>query len=65
MWVKKGIISTIDLSNGYYLIDFSPEDDKRVAIESGHWFIYDHYLTIKDWCPNFQLKKDSIDEVSV
>ncbi|XP_058765952.1 uncharacterized protein LOC131639472 [Vicia villosa] len=65
MWVKKGVISIIDLSNDYYLVAFSHEDDKRVAMGEGPWFIYDHYLTVKDWCPNFHPKKDTIEEVAV
>lgn len=65
MWVRKGIISIIDLSNDYYLVAFSHEDDKRAAMMSGPWFIYDHYLSVKDWRPNFQPEIDTINEVAV
>ncbi|CAI8594615.1 unnamed protein product [Vicia faba] len=65
IWVHKGIISIIDLSNDYYLVAFSHEDDKKAAMENGPWFIYDHYLTLKDWRPNFQPKIDTIEEVAV
>ncbi|XP_058727196.1 uncharacterized protein LOC131598631 [Vicia villosa] len=65
MWVRKGVISIIDLSNDYYLVAFSHEDDKKAALGNGPWFIYDHYLTVKDWRPNFQPNTDSIDEVAV
>lgn len=34
MWVKNGVIRIIDLSNGYYLIAFSHEDDKRITMEN-------------------------------
>ncbi|XP_058775096.1 uncharacterized protein LOC131649347 [Vicia villosa] len=65
MWVRKGVISIIDLSNDYYLVAFSHEDDKKAALANGPWFIYDHYLTVKDWRPNFQPNTYSIDEVAV
>ncbi|XP_058768963.1 uncharacterized protein LOC131642759 [Vicia villosa] len=65
MWVRKGVINIIDLSNNYYLVAFSNEEDKREALTNGPWFIYDHYLTIKDWIPNFQPECDTIDEVAV
>ncbi|XP_058763358.1 uncharacterized protein LOC131636777 [Vicia villosa] len=65
MWVRKGVISIIDLSNDYYLVAFSHEDDKKAAMENGPWFIYDHYLTVKNWRPNFQPEIDTIDEVAV
>lgn len=65
MWVCKGVISIIDLSNNYYLVAFSHDDDKKSALSNGPWFIYDHYLTVTDWRPNFQPEMDSIDEVAV
>ncbi|XP_058751892.1 uncharacterized protein LOC131624996 [Vicia villosa] len=65
MWVRKGVISIIDLSNEYFLVAFSHDDDKKLAMLNGPWFIYDHYLTFKDWRPNFQPDSDSIVEVAV
>lgn len=65
MWACKGVINIIDLSNDYYIVAFSHEDDKKAAMENGSWFINDHYLTMKDWRPNFQPESDSIDEVAV
>lgn len=44
---------------------FSHDDDKRSAIMNGLWFIYDHYLNVKYWKPNFQLEIDTINEVVV
>ncbi|XP_058733622.1 uncharacterized protein LOC131605262 [Vicia villosa] len=35
MWVRRGVISIIDLSNDYYLVAFSHEDDKKAAMENG------------------------------
>ncbi|PNX80936.1 hypothetical protein L195_g036950, partial [Trifolium pratense] len=49
MWVRKGVISLIDLSNDYYLVAFTNEEDQYVALMDGPWFIYDHYLTVKEW----------------
>jgi hypothetical protein len=65
MWVRKGVISIIDLSNDYYLVVFTNEEDKYAALMDGPWFIYDHYLTVKEWSPNFQPASDTIEEVAV
>jgi hypothetical protein len=65
MWVRKGIISIIDLGNDYFLVAFSHEDDQYAALMDGPWFIYDHYLTVKEWRPNFHLESDTIEEVAV
>ncbi|XP_058776628.1 uncharacterized protein LOC131650950 [Vicia villosa] len=65
VWIRKGVFNIINLRNDYYLVAFSNEEDKNAAMANGHWFIYDHYLTIKDWRPNFQPENDSIKEVDV
>jgi hypothetical protein len=48
MWVKKGIINIIDLGNDYYLVIFSHDLDHDTSLLNGPWFIYDHYLTVKE-----------------
>lgn len=58
-------ISIIDLNNEYYLVSFTCEDDKNAALADGMWFIYDHYLIVKDWTPNFHYESDTIEGVTV
>ncbi|GAU35495.1 hypothetical protein TSUD_384500 [Trifolium subterraneum] len=65
MWVRKGVINIIDLSNDYYLVAFSNEEDQYAALMDGPWFIYDHYLTVKEWSPNFHPASDTIKELAV
>jgi hypothetical protein len=49
MWVRKVVINIIDLSNDYYLVAFSHEEDQYLALMDGPLFIYDHYLTVKEF----------------
>ncbi|KAK2376903.1 zinc ion binding / nucleic acid binding protein [Trifolium repens] len=65
MWVKKGIINIIDLGNDYYLVTFSHDFDHGTALMNGPWFIYDHYLTVKEWSPDFHPQSDTIKKVAV
>ncbi|GAU31323.1 hypothetical protein TSUD_315330 [Trifolium subterraneum] len=65
MWVRKGVINIIDLGNQYYLVAFTNEEDKNAAISDGPWFIYDHYLTVREWSPNFHPANDTIKNVAV
>jgi hypothetical protein len=65
MWVKKGIIHIIDLGNDYYLVTFSHELDHGTALMNGPWFIYDHYLTVKEWSLDFHPQSDTIKNVAV
>ncbi|XP_058775145.1 uncharacterized protein At4g02000-like [Vicia villosa] len=34
-------------------------------MSEGPWFIYDHYLTVKEWCPNLHSESDTIGNVAV
>lgn len=61
MWVRKGIFTIIDLGDGYFLVTFSHKEDKRKALEEGPWLIYDHYLMVREWSPNFNPAKESIE----
>jgi hypothetical protein len=65
MWVKKGIINIIDLGNDYYLVTFTHDFDHGTALMNGPWFIYDHYLTVKEWSPDFHPQSDTIKKVAV
>lgn len=65
MWVKKGIINIIDLSNDYYLVTFSHDQDYTIAMLNCPWFIYDHYLKVKEWNPNFHPQSDTIKSIAI
>ncbi|WJX36677.1 hypothetical protein P8452_24530 [Trifolium repens] len=65
MWVRKGVISIIDLGKEYFLVYFSNEEDYNKALEDGPWLIYDHYLIVRQWSPNFYPNEATIDSVSV
>jgi hypothetical protein len=60
-----GVTNIIDLGNEYYLVAFSHEEDQSAALMNGPWFIYDHYLTVKEWSPNFHPTSDTIKKVAV
>jgi hypothetical protein len=59
------VIDIIDMSNEYFLVTFSHEDDHYVAMMDEPWFIYDHYLIVKEWSPNFHLTNDTIKKVAL
>ncbi|KAK2384819.1 zinc ion binding / nucleic acid binding protein [Trifolium repens] len=65
MWVRKGVITIIDLGKDYFLIYFSNEEDYIRALEDGPWLIYDHYLIVREWSPNFYPNEATIDKASV
>lgn len=65
MCVRKGVISIINQSNNYCLVAFTHDDNKNATLVDGPMFIYDHYLSVKDWSPKFQPGSDTIENVAV
>lgn len=65
MWVKRGVLNLIDLGNEWFLVTFSSRDDQKFALPEGPWLVYDHYLIVREWTPDFQPDKASIEKVAV
>lgn len=65
IWVRKGIIHMIDVGNDFFLVLFSHPEDKAKAQMEGPWLIYDHYLVVREWSPNFHPSSKAIEKVAV
>jgi hypothetical protein len=65
MWVKAGVINIVDLGNDYFLVTFTSQEDQHHALTNGPWLIYDHYLTVREWCPNFNPSENHLKKVTV
>ncbi|CAN1808042.1 hypothetical protein LINPERHAP1_LOCUS25269 [Linum perenne] len=53
LWAKKGRIQVADLSNDFFLVRFSDGDDYQRAAFEGPWKMFDYYITVARWTPNF------------
>lgn len=65
LWMRKGIIHIVDLGQDFFLVTFTCEEDQDFALLEGPWMIYDHYLTAREWGPNFYHARDAIEELAV
>ncbi|KAI9091032.1 hypothetical protein K1719_028302 [Acacia pycnantha] len=55
-WAKRGVINLINIGNGYFVVKLSNKEDYNNALTGGPWLIwliFDHYLTVRPWEPNF------------
>lgn len=43
---------------------FTRKEDNEYALTGGPWLIYDHYLTVRQWEPDFDPKPASINTVA-
>ncbi|XP_058753890.1 uncharacterized protein LOC131627080 [Vicia villosa] len=55
----------MDLGQEYYLVTFTIEEDQYFVLMDGPWLIYDHYLLVREWKPNFCPSSDAIEQVAV
>ncbi|CAN1187352.1 hypothetical protein LINPERHAP2_LOCUS38688, partial [Linum perenne] len=53
LWAKRGRIQVSDLSNDLCLIWFSENDDCQRAAFNGPWKMFDYYITVAQWTPEF------------
>ncbi|CAN1144206.1 hypothetical protein LINPERHAP2_LOCUS13974 [Linum perenne] len=55
LWAKHGQIQVSDLSNAFFAVRFSDKDDYSRAAFEGPWKIFDYYITVLPWSPDFKV----------
>ncbi|XP_057432308.1 uncharacterized protein LOC130725066 [Lotus japonicus] len=53
LWRLSGDFALLDVDNGFFLVKFDQEEDKRKVIDGGPWMIFDHYLAVATWNRSF------------
>ncbi|GAU15905.1 hypothetical protein TSUD_41270 [Trifolium subterraneum] len=65
MWIRNGIINIVDVGNDFFLVTFTNKEDHYCALINGPWMIYDNYLVVREWSPNFHPMGEVIEKVAV
>ncbi|CAN1155658.1 hypothetical protein LINPERHAP2_LOCUS20529 [Linum perenne] len=58
LWAHSGHIQVSDMSNNFFLVRFSNEDDYASAAFGGPWKIYDYYIAVSQWSPSFNEEEE-------
>ncbi|KAK9028819.1 hypothetical protein V6N11_025957 [Hibiscus sabdariffa] len=53
LWKPKQAIRLMDIENDYFLVSFKLRSDYLKVLAEGPWTIFDHYLTVQQWTPEF------------
>ncbi|XP_025691962.1 uncharacterized protein [Arachis hypogaea] len=64
MWGKQGSIEVIDLGNKFFIVKSFSQEDLDFALTGGPWKIFDHYLAIRFWKPNFNPIEATINSIA-
>lgn len=53
LWRLSGEFDLMDVDNGFYMVKFDRDEDKEKVMGGGPWMIFDHYLAVATWSPEF------------
>lgn len=65
LWQPKGDLTLIDLANEFYIVKFMLIEDREWALTGGPWLVQGHYLSMRDWVPDFNPKEAKIDRAAI
>nr|KYP50882.1 Transposon TX1 uncharacterized [Cajanus cajan] len=61
VWKPTGGFDVIDIGFDYFMVKFDREEDRNKALFDGPWLMFDHYLIVRPWSPDF-VAEDSLVE---
>ena len=65
LWKPSGRMDCVDMEKGLFLIHFSLKEDYERVLKDGPWFVGGHYLSIRNWEPNFKPSMANVTSVAV
>ncbi|KAJ0089472.1 hypothetical protein Patl1_13458 [Pistacia atlantica] len=64
LWAHYGNITLINLGYEFFLAHFTTVEDYDYDLTGGPWLMFDHYLVLRQWQPNFDPVVAKIDKIS-
>lgn len=64
-WKLSGGFDLMDVDNGFYMVKFDLEADREKVISGGPWMIFDYYLAVSTWDPDFASSTAKIEKTMV
>jgi hypothetical protein len=65
VWKLQGGFEIMDNDNGFYMVKFDQAAEKERVISDGPWMIFDHYLAVSHWTPEFASPDAKVDRTVV
>ncbi|PKI71793.1 uncharacterized protein LOC116209086 [Punica granatum] len=63
LWQPKGELTLTDLPNDFFIV--KTHEDRDFALYRGPWTVLGHYLTVREWVPDFLPLEAKIDRVAM
>lgn len=55
----------VDIGHGFVMVKFDMHADREKVISGGPWMVFDHYLVVRPWVPDFISSEVKIDKTLV
>lgn len=65
VWKPVGGFDIMDVDNGFFMAKFDLQVDREKALSEGPWMLYDHYLAVSRWTPEFVSPNATVDRTAV
>ncbi|XP_020232532.1 uncharacterized protein LOC109812970 [Cajanus cajan] len=65
LWKLQGGFELIDISQGYFMVKFDLAADTEKVMQGGPWMLFDHYLIVRPWSPEFVAADAKVDSTLV
>ena len=60
LWRPKASVDFVAIDNGFFLAIFLSDEDYEYAKFGGPWMIFQYYLIVRKWQPNFDPNQSSL-----
>lgn len=61
LWKPSGDIDLVDIGHRFFMVKFDVAVDREKAMGERQWMIFDHYLAVRPWVPDFVSSEVKID----
>ena len=65
LWKPSGRMDCVDLTHGFFLVQFYTKEDLDSVLDKGSWFIGDFFLSLRPWEPFFKPSTASVSSIAV
>jgi hypothetical protein len=65
LWRLTGGLEIMDVDNGFYMVKCELLADREKIVSEGPWMLFDHYLAVARWTPDFASPQAKVEKTLV
>lgn len=65
LWKLQGKFEIMDVDQGFYMVKCDMLSDREKIVTEGPWMVFDHYLAVTQWSPEFAAPTAKVEKTMV